>query len=619
VLFDVESCAVVDKTLIAAVMNADVVQVIDPNDPTHWHCPKNEREYRRSPQKDYWRTAQELKMENYKHLKLFTLVHRSVPRKLGMKVMRSLWARRIKYDEHGKFDKLNPRWCIVGTPMDRTLYASLSLVVRSMSVRIIACIYITYHELLIAIQFDIVNAFQATRTDGPDSKLPRLFIEQSPGHEEEGPNGEPASDMVAEVLCGMQGRIDSAKIFGDRLEEIYKAAHLVACLWDPKVFIYHEGPLVGTDAGLREVLEAMETAPDNSPGHPPPGYVCIGQHVDDGISFRSRKTKAMEYISSAVREWYEMTMTGWKKLLGRKATIDLENRRFCFECPAVLEQIKKDYLMNSVVIAPKHVTTPQIMQLEKGEVPPRGHPDHDAYIAMQEETARGCGLMQWVGEDYPQIKFCNSKLQEGASCYSWDHSKLLKFMMMHLIAHPDPAWYGGPECRDLTLASPSRPPHDPDGREYGLMAAVDAGVQSRNITCVVTMLAGGPIDVVVQRQHIAAKETHMAELHAAATGYHRVLPARGLLTELRVHQVLATPYYMDSASTIFVAKDLAAVKKSIWTIRKAMVLHEGVVLNDIDPRKIDESDNVSDPGTKYLPYPAWNRHWTWTLNAGAAA
>jgi hypothetical protein len=86
-----------------------------------------------------------------------------------------------------------------------------------------------------------------------------------------------------------------------------------------------------------------------------------------------------------------------------------------------------------------------------------------------------------------------------------------------------------------------------------------------------------------------------------------------------VHQVLATPYYMDSASTIFVAKDLAAVKKSIWTIRKAMVLHEGVVLNDIDPRKIDESDNVSDPGTKYLPYPAWNRHWTWTLNAGAAA
>ena len=47
-------------------------------------------------------------------------------------------------------------------------------------------------------QFDIGNAFQATRTDSPDSQhLPELYYEQAKEFEERGPNGE---KLVAEIM-----------------------------------------------------------------------------------------------------------------------------------------------------------------------------------------------------------------------------------------------------------------------------------------------------------------------------------------------------------------------------------------------------------------------------------
>ena len=61
---------------------------------------------------------------------------------------------------------------------------------------------------------------------------------------------------------------------------------------------------------------------------------------------------------------------------------------------------------------------------------------------------------------------------------------------------------------------------------------------------------------------------HKAEITAAATEMHRVVPARGVLQEARVPQERATPVWIDSASTIFVATNRSAPKKSTWVRRK---------------------------------------------------
>ena len=113
-LYDFEDDVMFTRNVITAIING-VEMVIDPNEPENWHTPKNEREYLRSPQRAQWRTAREKKMDQYMDLKVFKLVNRA-----GIdpkRIMGSLWANKIKFDEKGKFCSLNPRWCVKGFGM----------------------------------------------------------------------------------------------------------------------------------------------------------------------------------------------------------------------------------------------------------------------------------------------------------------------------------------------------------------------------------------------------------------------------------------------------------------------------------------------------------------------
>ena len=60
------------------------------------------------------------------------------------------------------------------------------------------------------------------------------------------------------------------------------------------------------------------------------------------------------------------------------------------------------------------------------------------------------------------------------------------------------------------------------------------------------------------------------------------------------------PFYLDSSSTTFVANDDKGVKKSVWLIRRAAVLRDGVMHGQIEPIHLSEKDNVADPFTKSI-------------------
>ena len=58
-------------------------------------------------------------IKGYNEAKVFKLVPRA-----GLdpkRIMGSLWAFKIKFNELGKFDKLNPRWCVKGYGMDKSI------------------------------------------------------------------------------------------------------------------------------------------------------------------------------------------------------------------------------------------------------------------------------------------------------------------------------------------------------------------------------------------------------------------------------------------------------------------------------------------------------------------
>ena len=65
--------------------------------------------------------------------------------------------------------------------------------------------------------FDCGNAFQATRTDDGTVQSEKLLCEQAPGFAIKDTDG---LTMVCEILVALQGRVDAARLFGDRLEQI---------------------------------------------------------------------------------------------------------------------------------------------------------------------------------------------------------------------------------------------------------------------------------------------------------------------------------------------------------------------------------------------------------------
>ena len=128
------------------------------------------------------------------------------------------------------------------------------------------------------------------------------------------------------------------------------------------------------------------------------------------------------------------------------------------------------------------------------------------------------------------------------------------------------------------------------------------------------MLAGGVILAVSQRQHLATPEVHTAEIVSASTNLHFVMAINGTLQELHIRQGHATPFYLDSLSSVHVSNSDTAVKKSVWLIRRAAVLAEGVKDGEIESIHINDPDMVADHLTKYLPYEVWRRHVLYMLN-----
>ena len=86
------------------------------------------------------------------------------------------------------------------------------------------------------------------------------------------------------------------------------------------------------------------------------------------------------------------------------------------------------------------------------------------------------------------------------------------------------------------------------------------------------------------------------------------------MQETHVRRGANVPFYLDSLSTVFVAKSETGVKKSIWLLRRIAVLEDGVSHGEIEPIHISEVDMVADPFTKYLVYNKWHRLMHYALN-----
>ena len=105
------------------------------------------------------------------------------------------------------------------------------------------------------------------------------------------------------------------------------------------------------------------------------------------------------------------------------------------------------------------------------------------------------------------------------------------------------------------------------------------------------------------------------EVVAGGTNLNTVCLVNSILQEMQVRLGMATPYYFDSSSTVFVANNEKSVKRSVWLIRRVKVLLEAVEYGDIIVLHIGDAYMVADVFTKYLKYERWRRHVLYLNNA----
>jgi hypothetical protein len=282
--------------------------------------------------------------------------------------------------------------------------------------------------------------------------------------------------------------------------------------------------------------------------------------------------------------------------------------------PDSVAQLAKDVLNDTINISPKHAMTKEFVNIEKGDVPGAGDPSRDTVLARMSLTRHALGVFIWLSLAYIEISRGTNELCSNMAFPSELTHKCCRHQAMYLASHGRGITYGPCEfgLERPTDVNVTDPLHSPKFSFFHYFS--DANLDVGSITGGIGMLAKGAVIIVSQRQHLASPSSHASEITAAGSNFNVLIPTAGVLQELHVMCGSRVPLYLDSASLVFVAKSDTAVKKSVWLIRRAAVLEDGVVHGEIEPIHISERDMVADPFTKYLVYMVWIRHMHYALN-----
>ena len=249
-------------------------------------------------------------------------------------------------------------------------------------------------------------------------------------------------------------------------------------------------------------------------------------------------------------------------MLGVKITCDDSNHTVTLSADAALADLHAKHLAHRICVSPKH-PCPSTLDLEAGIAPDATDPRLAAFKEMQAETCSILGKLLWLGNAYPMLLYPTVRGCEFMSNPGWSVHKLALHISMYATSHAVPLVYGNLACTSLSLSEPTVLPFTSGRKEYGLHCFADAGLMPKSITGGTIMLAGASILDICQRQHLEGPSSHAVEVVAASSVLHALIPIRGLLRECSIHQVLSTPMYLDSSSTVAVANNRAAPSLSV--------------------------------------------------------
>jgi hypothetical protein len=282
---------------------------------------------------------------------------------------------------------------------------------------------------------------------------------------------------------------------------------------------------------------------------------------------------------------------------------------------------------------PRHSYPSDIANLQSSVVPPEGSPERADYLLMQEKFRSGNAFNIWACRVHPNLVYPTHTLC-GVTAYPSEHAyKIFLHATAAELAHPFELTIGGAARRPLAIPDSVIRPFASAKYELGLHLFVDASLGTprvsdpidggaiadgntdhlaasygKSVTGVTCMLAAAPIFIVCQRQHLKAPESTAAEIHAAGSAVNISYYMAGILQELSIPLLRPVPIFCDSQSTIFVANSSAAIKRAVWTSRRAGVLRDAVDEGQCSFETIERDNNVADMFTRAVTQAEQQHH-----------
>ena len=359
--------------------------------------------------------------------------------------------------------------------------------------------------------------------------------------------------MACKVLVGMQGRIDATRLFNMRLMRLLANAGCVRFMWDRQIICYHSGPLERSDASLSDIRKAIEGHKGTPPQSAPVGYALIGWHVDDGTGIACdvnwcldpESNRVVQYLNGQIQVTFATTLTGWhgNKALGFLLTLDDVLQTVSMSAPDSLAALHKLLFDGSnMTVTPKHIMTEAFEDVQLGTLPTADDPDRDSILRRMEVTRRGLGMGIYISNAYSHFVPPINLLCAVMAVPQEDALKFLRYSTAHLVAHPRCNTYGGWGVFGLE-ASASRPKPFTNGtKDMAYHKFSDAANKLRSVTGGVGMLAGGPIQASLQRQHLKAPCSHTAEVVAGGNNANALVACNGVLQEAHIRLGVAPPF-----------------------------------------------------------------------------
>ena len=364
----------------------------------------------------------------------------------------------------------------------------------------------------------------------------------------------------------------------------------------------------------------------------------------------ANSTATRDFLIGAIGIDWTIRSSGWTTILEDKTEIPNKFLGYNFRmfndglmceisCMAVIESLFQQHSKGKHVINPGHPYPMNVAKLPPGIRPPEGSPELAAFLDTQTRFRAGVGASIWISRahmthTYPTNIHCGSM-----SCPSEEHYKSWFHSLCYIRAHPCPLVIGSDRKASLALPnSPARPFGGQKHRTLGLHAAVDADLgtptdlerdamvtpiaegllklnptwDSKSLTGIDVFLGGVLMLRYVLRQHLTAPSSHASEITAAGTAVTMLIPLFGLLQEWHISSDTPPPIHCDSQSTIFVARRTAAIKRSVWINRRAVVIREAVDALMFTFEKIEGTNNTANGNTKAVTREEFKRHLTYS-------